>query len=122
MGKRILVTGLGTFWGGRLAQMLERDPEVDVIVGLDRFEPTVALERTEFVRSDASYSAIIGAWVPGRLPNSRMLWIRLIPRSESTQRCFCLTCFHAAMLITAMSASHWLERRPMLIPLFVDTL
>jgi len=58
MGKRILVTGLGTFWGGRLAQMLERDPEVDVIVGLDRFEPTVALERTEFVRSDASYSIL----------------------------------------------------------------
>jgi UDP-glucose 4-epimerase len=58
VGKRILVTGLGTFWGGRLAQMLERDPEVDVIVGLDRFEPTVALERTEFVRSDASYSIL----------------------------------------------------------------
>src|SRR3954469_10920569 len=38
--------------------MLERDPEVDVIVGLDRFEPTVALERTEFVRSDASYSIL----------------------------------------------------------------
>ncbi|MEN3272826.1 MAG: UDP-glucose 4-epimerase [Actinomycetota bacterium] len=58
MGKRVLVTGLGTFWGGRLAQMLERDPEIDVIVGLDRFEPNVALERTEFVRSDASYSIL----------------------------------------------------------------
>jgi UDP-glucose 4-epimerase len=58
VGKRVLVTGLGTFWGGRLAQMLERDPEVDVIVGLDRFEPTIALERTEFVRSDASYSIL----------------------------------------------------------------
>src|SRR5688500_11796131 len=58
MGRRVLVTGLGTFWGGRLAQMLERDPDVDVIVGLDRFEPTIALERTEFVRSDASYSIL----------------------------------------------------------------
>src|SRR3954464_6126953 len=38
--------------------MLERDPDVDVIVGLDRFEPTIALERTEFVRSDASYSIL----------------------------------------------------------------
>ena len=38
--------------------MLERDPSVDVIVGLDRFEPTIALERTEFVRSDASYSIL----------------------------------------------------------------
>ena len=58
MGRRVLVTGLGTFWGGRLAQMIERDPDVDVIVGLDRFEPTIALERTEFVRSDASYSIL----------------------------------------------------------------
>ena len=58
MGRRVLVTGLGTFWGGRLAQMLERDPDVDVIVGLDRFEPSIALERTEFVRSDASYSIL----------------------------------------------------------------
>jgi UDP-glucose 4-epimerase len=58
VGRRVLVTGLGTFWGGRLAQMLERDPDVEVIVGLDRFEPTIALERTEFVRSDESYSIL----------------------------------------------------------------
>lgn len=58
MGRRVLVTGLGTFWGGRLAQTLERDPSVDVIVGLDRFEPNIPLERTEFVRSDASYSIL----------------------------------------------------------------
>jgi len=58
MGRRVLVTGLGTFWGGRLAQIIERDPGVDVIVGLDRFEPTVPFERTEFVRADASYSIL----------------------------------------------------------------
>jgi UDP-glucose 4-epimerase len=58
MGKRVLITGLGTFWGGRVAQALEADPEVDVIVGLDRFEPTVQLERTEYVRSDESYSIL----------------------------------------------------------------
>lgn len=58
MGKRVLVTGLGTFWGGRVAQALEADPAVDVIVGLDRFEPTVELERTEYVRSDESYSIL----------------------------------------------------------------
>ena len=34
-GRRVLVTGLGTFWGGRVAQALEQDPNVDVIVGLD---------------------------------------------------------------------------------------
>ena len=58
MGKRVLVTGLGTFWGGRVAKALEADPEVEVIVGLDREEPTVELERTEYVRSDESYSIL----------------------------------------------------------------
>ena len=58
MGRRVLVTGLGTFWGGRVAQALEADPTVDVIVGLDTFEPSVELERTEFVRADESYSIL----------------------------------------------------------------
>jgi UDP-glucose 4-epimerase len=58
MGRRVLVTGLGSFWGGRAAQALERDPSVEVIVGLDTREPTVELERTEYVRTDASYSIL----------------------------------------------------------------
>ncbi len=56
MGRRVLVTGLSTFWGGRVALALEADPDVDVIIGLDTKEPTVALERTEFVRTDENYS------------------------------------------------------------------
>jgi UDP-glucose 4-epimerase len=58
VGRRVLVTGLGTFWGGRVAQALERDPSVEVIVGLDIEEPKVELERTEFVRADQSYSIL----------------------------------------------------------------
>ena len=58
MGRRVLVTGLGTFWGGRVAQALEQDAEVDVIVGLDTAEPSIELERTEFVRADESYSIL----------------------------------------------------------------
>ena len=58
MGRRVLVTGLGTFWGGRVAQSLELDPSVDVIVGLDREEPKIPLERTEFVKADQSYSIL----------------------------------------------------------------
>ncbi|HLY82699.1 MAG TPA: NAD-dependent epimerase/dehydratase family protein [Acidimicrobiales bacterium] len=58
MGRRVLVTGLSSFWGGRVAQALERDPDVDIIVGLDADEPTVKLERTEFVRADQSYSIL----------------------------------------------------------------
>lgn len=56
--RRVLVTGLGTFWGGRVAQALEADPNVEVIVGLDTTEPTVELERTEYVRVDANYSIL----------------------------------------------------------------
>src|SRR5437899_7725748 len=58
MGRRILVTGLGSFWGGRVAQALENDPNVEMIVGLDTEEPKVALERTEYVRADQSYSIL----------------------------------------------------------------
>ena len=56
--RRVLVTGLGTFWGGKVAEALERDPTVEVIVGLDTTEPTVELERTEYVRVDANYSIL----------------------------------------------------------------
>lgn len=58
MGRRVLITGLASFWGGRVAQALEADPEVDVIVGLDTKEPHLPLERTEFVRADQSYSIL----------------------------------------------------------------
>ena len=58
MGRRVLVTGLGSFWGGRVAQALEADPNVDVIVGLDTREPAVELERTEYVRTDEGYSIL----------------------------------------------------------------
>jgi UDP-glucose 4-epimerase len=55
---RVLVTGLSTYWGGKLAQILENRSDVEVVVGLDTKDPTVPLERTEFVRSDSSYSIL----------------------------------------------------------------
>ncbi|MGZ8634857.1 MAG: NAD-dependent epimerase/dehydratase family protein [Solirubrobacteraceae bacterium] len=56
--KRILLTGLSTYWGGRLAQALERDPAVEAIIGVDRRPPKVELHRTEFVRVTDSHSLI----------------------------------------------------------------
>ena len=56
--KRILLTGLSTYWGGRLAQALEGDPEVEAIIGVDRRPPKVELHRTEFVRVHDSHSLI----------------------------------------------------------------
>jgi UDP-glucose 4-epimerase len=58
VGRRILVTGLGTFWGSRLAQHLEAQPGVDLVVGVDTREPRLPLEKTEFVRADSSYSIL----------------------------------------------------------------
>jgi UDP-glucose 4-epimerase len=58
MGRRVLITGLDTFWGGRTAQALEADPSVDMLLGLGTTEPKVPLERTEFVRTDQTYSLL----------------------------------------------------------------
>jgi UDP-glucose 4-epimerase len=49
---RILITGLSSQWGGRLAQELERDAQVETIVGVDTQDPRHELHRTEFVRVD----------------------------------------------------------------------
>ncbi len=48
--RRVLITGLSTYWGGRLARALEADPQVEAIVGVDNEEPGVELERTEYVK------------------------------------------------------------------------
>ncbi len=56
--RRILLTGLSTYWGGRLAQALEREPDVEAIIGVDSQEPRVELERTEFVRVGNQHSLI----------------------------------------------------------------
>lgn len=58
MGQRVLITGLDTFWGGRMAQALESDPDVEMILGMGTHEPRVPLERTEFVRADQTYSIL----------------------------------------------------------------
>ena len=55
---RILVTGLGTFWGSKVAQRLETEPGVELVVGVDTQEPVVPLERTEYVRADSSFSIL----------------------------------------------------------------
>jgi UDP-glucose 4-epimerase len=56
--RRILLTGLSTSWGGRLAQRLERDEAIETIIGVDRTPPKVELERTEFVQVADSHSLI----------------------------------------------------------------
>jgi UDP-glucose 4-epimerase len=55
---RVLITGLSTYWGGRLAQALEADERVEAIVGVDNRDPTRELERTEFVRVGTQHALL----------------------------------------------------------------
>jgi len=48
--RRILITGISSAWGGRLAQRLEREADVEAVIGIDTVEPRHELHRTEFVR------------------------------------------------------------------------
>ena len=47
-----------SFWGGKLAQALERDPEVEVIIGVSPDDPTLELERTEYVRVGTQHALL----------------------------------------------------------------
>ncbi|HZC13161.1 MAG TPA: NAD-dependent epimerase/dehydratase family protein, partial [Thermoleophilaceae bacterium] len=57
-GRRILVTGISTYWGGRLAQALEAFPEVEAVIGVGNEEPSVELERTEYVKVGAQHALL----------------------------------------------------------------
>jgi UDP-glucose 4-epimerase len=56
--RRILITGLASYWGGRLAQALESFPEVDAIIGVDSREPRRELARTEYVKVDTQHALL----------------------------------------------------------------
>jgi UDP-glucose 4-epimerase len=58
MRRRLLVTGADTFWGGRVIQALEADPDNEMILGLGTKEPSVPFERAEFVRTDQTYTIL----------------------------------------------------------------
>ena len=48
--RRVLIAGLSSYWGGRLAAALEERPEIDAVIGVDSEDPRRELGRTEFVR------------------------------------------------------------------------
>jgi UDP-glucose 4-epimerase len=56
--RRVLITGLSTYWGGRLAQALEGFDQIEAIIGVDSREPRRELERTEFVKVSNQHSLI----------------------------------------------------------------
>jgi UDP-glucose 4-epimerase len=56
--KRVLITGLASYWGAWLAQALEGFEQIEAIIGVDSQEPTRELERTEFVKVTNQHSLL----------------------------------------------------------------
>ena len=56
--KRVLITGVGTYWGARLAQALESFEQIEAIIGVGAHEPRREFERTEFVKVSNQHSLI----------------------------------------------------------------
>jgi UDP-glucose 4-epimerase len=50
--KRVLITGVGRFWGANLARQLERDHALDFVCGIDTRDPLGEFGRTELVKGD----------------------------------------------------------------------
>jgi UDP-glucose 4-epimerase len=50
--RRVLITGVSRFLGGRLATILQDDPDIEKVIGVDTAPPRSDLGRTEFVRAD----------------------------------------------------------------------
>ena len=52
MGRVVLITGVSRYLGGRMAQILTSDPEVDRVIGVDVVPPRAPIGGAEFVRAD----------------------------------------------------------------------
>jgi UDP-glucose 4-epimerase len=50
--RRVLITGVSRYLGGRLAAVLAADPGIEGVVGVDTIAPKTDLGRTQFVRAD----------------------------------------------------------------------
>ena len=59
MGRNVMITGISRHLAAKLAGRLERDPGVDMVIGVDVEEPEVDLDRTEFVRADIRNPLIV---------------------------------------------------------------
>lgn len=64
MGRRVLVTGADTLWGGRVVQALDGAAGIDLVIGLGARDPSMRFERAEYVHADQTYPSlhrIVGA-------------------------------------------------------------
>ena len=56
--KRILVTGVQTYWGYRVARALEEHPDVEAIIGVAPEDPLGELERAEYVKVGSQHALL----------------------------------------------------------------
>src|SRR5919197_5317731 len=63
-GRRVVITGVASLWGGELARRLERDPSIDYLAGIDTGPPPLELERTDFLEADIR-STVLSRLLPG---------------------------------------------------------
>src|SRR5207248_1215213 len=56
--RRILVTGVGRWWGALVVQRLVEDPDVAEVIGIDIREPRYDLGRAEYLKLDLRHSPI----------------------------------------------------------------
>ena len=82
--RRVLITGLSSYWGGRLAQALESFAEIEAIVGVDSRNPTRELERTEFVKVSNQHGLIQRIVRAARIDT--VIDTRLVVDSTTTSR------------------------------------
>ncbi|MCB0867005.1 MAG: NAD-dependent epimerase/dehydratase family protein [Solirubrobacterales bacterium] len=82
--RRVLITGLSSYWGGRLAQALEAFGEIEAIVGVDSKDPTRELERTEFVKVSNQHGLIQRIVRAARIDT--VIDTRLVVDSSTTPR------------------------------------
>src|ERR687898_2134486 len=76
-GKRIVITGISSYWATELARRLERDRSVEFLAGIDTQPPDSDLERTEFIEADIRspvLSRLLPALEPDTLVHCGFLW------------------------------------------------
>ena len=52
MGRVVMVTGVSRYLGGRFTQLLQADPDISRVIGVDVVPPRADLGDAEFVRAD----------------------------------------------------------------------
>jgi len=62
-GRRVLITGIGNVVGAGLARVLEADPEIEYVAGIDTRKPPIPLEGTDLIEADIR-SPVVARLIP----------------------------------------------------------